>query len=128
MKSLADVALPCGVVITILPVVAALGTFTVTLVALTTENVVASTPPIETEVAPVRFVPVTVMEVPAGPLAGVKLVMVGVALGAGGGATVPATPPPQPENIAAVKSTALLAAREILRRRSLLTLLPASRL
>ena len=122
---LADVALPCGVVITILPVVAAFGTFTVRLVALTTENVAASAPPIETEVAPVRFIPVTVMEVPAGPLAGVKLAMVGVALGAGGGATVLVLPPPQPENRTTLRSSKRLAIGEALGRKFLLALIPA---
>src|SRR5258707_9632459 len=72
VKLLADVAVPCGVAIEIFPVTAALGTVAVTLVALTTANVVAATPPIETEVAPFKFVPVTEMEVPAAPLVGLN--------------------------------------------------------
>jgi len=81
VKLPADVAVPCGVTTEIFPVNAALGTVAVTLVALTTANVVAATPPIETDVAPVRFVPVTEIEVPTAPLVGLKLVMVGVAAG-----------------------------------------------
>ncbi len=81
VKLLADVAVPCGVTTEIFPVTAVLGTVAVTLVAPTTANVVAATPPIETDVAPVKFVPVTEIEVPTAPLAGLKLVMVGVAAG-----------------------------------------------
>lgn len=57
---------------------ALLGTTAVTVVALTTENVAAG-PPIVKEVAPFKFVPVTVTEVPMAPLVGLKLVIVGVA-------------------------------------------------
>jgi hypothetical protein len=42
-------------------------------------NVVAFAPLNLTEVAPVRFVPVIVTEVPGGPLVGEKLVIVGAA-------------------------------------------------
>ena len=85
VKLLAEFALPCGVVTAIFPVTAPMGTVAVIFVALTTENVVAAFPPTETEVAPVKFVPVSVMEVPVGPLAGVKLEIDGVEAGAGGG-------------------------------------------
>src|SRR5262249_14374290 len=111
VKLFAEVALPRGVTAATFPVTALVGTVAVTLVALTTENVVAATPPIETEVAPVRFVPVTVMEVPVGPLAGVKLLIVGVA-GGGGVLLVPLTAPPHPENIAAPASIRPLIVRE----------------
>ena len=94
VKLLADVAVPCGVTIEIFPVTAALGTVAVTLVALATANVVAATPPIETEVAPFKFVPVTEMEVPTAPLVGLKLAMVGVFVGCGG--VVLVAPPPHP--------------------------------
>jgi len=103
VKLLADVAVPCGVTIEIFPVTAALGTVVVTLVALTTANVVAATPPTETEVAPFKFVPVTEMEVPTAPLVGLKLVIVGVVVGCGGGAVV-AAPPPHPATNAASAS------------------------
>jgi len=107
VKLLADVAVPCGVAIEIFPVTAALGTVAVTLVALTTANVVAATPPIETEVAPFKFVPVTEMEVPAAPLVGLKLVMVGVVVGCGGGGVVLVAPPPHPlTNTASASKTA----------------------
>lgn len=46
-------------------------------VALLTVNVVAETPPNRTAVAPAKFVPVIVTELPTAPVAGVKLVMVG---------------------------------------------------
>ncbi len=78
VKLLAEVAVPCGVAIEIFPVIAALGTVAVTLVALTTVNVAAA-PPIVTEVAPLKCVPVTVTKVPAPPLVGLKLLMAGVA-------------------------------------------------
>src|SRR5215475_1987534 len=83
VKLFAEVAVPCGVTSEILPVTAALGTVAVALDALVTENV-AATPPIVTEVAPVKFVPVSVTDVPTAPLVGLKLVMVGDVLGGGG--------------------------------------------
>src|SRR5882757_9538713 len=95
VKSLADVAVPCGVTIEIFPVTAALGTV----------NVVAATPPIETEVAPFKFVPVTEMEVPTAPLVGLKLVMVGVFVVCGG--VVLVAPPPHPvTNVASASKMA----------------------
>ncbi|GAC1639289.1 MAG: hypothetical protein NVS9B14_20370 [Candidatus Acidiferrum sp.] len=90
-----EVVEPCGVTIVIFPVTALAGTVTVTLVTLTTENVVAGTPPTETEVAPFKLVPVIVTEVPTVPLVGEKLVIVGVFEGCGG-VTVFVAPPPQP--------------------------------
>src|SRR5437867_234904 len=80
VKSEALVAVPPGVVTVIFPVTAPLGTVAVTRVpAPFTENVVAATPPNFTEVAPPKFVPLIVTEVPTGPLVGVKDVIVGVA-------------------------------------------------
>jgi len=93
-KLLAETAVPCGVTMEIFPVTAPLGTTAVTLVALNTENAAAA-PPIVTEVAPLKFVPVTVTEVPTAPLVGLKLVIVGVEAGWGGSAVV-VLPPPQP--------------------------------
>jgi hypothetical protein len=105
VKFPAEVAEPRGVAIAILPVTALAGTVTVTLVALTTEKVPAATPPIETEVAPFKFVPVTEIEVPTVPLVGLKLVMVGVCTGCGGFVVV--APPPHPATSAANTNTAL---------------------
>jgi hypothetical protein len=68
---------PAGVVTRILPVAAPAGTVAVTCVAEFTVNGVAATPPKLTAVAPVKFVPVIVTTVPAGPLAGVKLATTG---------------------------------------------------
>ena len=74
------VAVPTGVVTDTsrAPAVPA-GVTAVTVVALTTETLVAAAPPTETEVVPVRFVPVIVIAVPpaVGPLAGATLVIVG---------------------------------------------------
>ena len=84
VKLLTEVAVPCGVKSEIFPDTAALGTVTVVLVALLTEKV-AATPPIVTEVAPVKFVPVSVTDVPAAPLVGLKFEIVGDAFGCGGG-------------------------------------------
>ena len=77
MKFDADVAVPLGVVTVILPVVAAAGTAAVICVALATVKV-AAVPLKATAVAPVKFVPVIVIVVPTTPLAGAKLVIVGV--------------------------------------------------
>ncbi len=76
VKSVLLVALPAGVVIEIFPEVL-VPTTAVMLVDDTTLNEVAALPPKVTEVAPVKFVPVMVTVVPAIPLVGVKLVMVG---------------------------------------------------
>jgi len=78
VKSDALVAVPPGVVTVILPVTAPVGTVAVTRVpAPFTENVVAATPPNFTEVAPPKFVPLIVTEVPTGPLVGLNELMVG---------------------------------------------------
>lgn len=105
VKFPAEVAEPRGVTIVIFPVIALAGTVTVTLAALTTEKVPAATPPIETEVAPFKFVPVTEIEVPTVPLVGLKLVMVGVCTGCGGVLLV--APPPHPASNAANTNTTL---------------------
>jgi hypothetical protein len=68
---------PPGVVTLIGPEVAVEGTVTVICVAEFTVNVVAATPLKVTEVAPVKFVPVSVTDVPTGPDVGVNDVMVG---------------------------------------------------
>jgi len=70
------VAVPAGVITEIFPDVP-VPTTAVIVVADTTANNVAAVPPNVTPVAPVKFVPVTVTAVPAGPLAGVKLEIVG---------------------------------------------------
>ena len=80
VKLLAETAVPCGVTMEIFPVTAPLGTTAVTVVALTAINAAAA-PPIVTEVAPLKFVPVIVTELPTAPLVGLKLVMLGVAAG-----------------------------------------------
>lgn len=102
VKLLAEVAEPCGVASEIFPVTAALGTVNVALVALLTEKV-AEAPPTVTEVAPVKFVPVNVTEVPAAPVVGLKLVIVGDAFGGGAGAWL-TLPLPHPERSAATAS------------------------
>src|SRR5262249_52855357 len=94
VKLPAEVAVPCGVTIEIFPVTAPAGTTVVTLVALTTENVAAA-PPTVAAVAPLKLVPVTLTDVPALPLVGLKLLMAGVAAGCWGGVVV-VLPPPHP--------------------------------
>lgn len=97
VKLFAEVAVPADVTIVIFPVVALAGTISVAVVALATEKVVAATPPTITDVAPVKFVPVTVTEVPTAPLVGVKLEIVGLVDGGGFcGFVLPATAPPHP--------------------------------
>lgn len=105
VKLPAELAMPCGVTIVIFPVTAPAGTVTVTLAALTTENVVAATPPIETEVVPFKFVPVTETEVPTAPLVGEKLVIVGVCEGWGGGGAVVAPLPHPPSATSKLRIT-----------------------
>jgi hypothetical protein len=73
-----EVTEPSGVVKAIFPVVAPAGTMAVTCVALFTVKDVAAVLLNVTAVAPVRFVPVIVTEVPTAPLAGLKLLIVGV--------------------------------------------------
>ena len=75
-KLAADVAVPPGVVIVILPVVAPGGTPAVIFVPLFTVKV-ADVPLNFTELAPVKFVPVMATLVPVVPVVGVKLVIVG---------------------------------------------------
>jgi len=101
VKLLAEVAVPCGVTSEIFPVTAALGTVRVALVALLTEKV-AETPPIVTEVAPIKFVPVRVTEVPTAPLVGLKVAIVGD--GFGGGGVWLTLPLPHPEESAVVNT------------------------
>lgn len=76
MKVVADVAVPPGAVTESTPVVARLGTVAVICVALLTVKI-AAVPLNFTAVAPVRFVPVNITDVPARPEAGKKLSMVG---------------------------------------------------
>jgi hypothetical protein len=71
-----EVPVPDGVVTEIVPLVPQ-GTVAVICVELFTLKVVAGRPWNVREVAPVKFVPVMVTLVPAGPLVGVKLVIVG---------------------------------------------------
>lgn len=80
MNSVFAVLLPDGVVTTMLVVPAApAGVNVVMDVSLTTEKLVAETPPIVTPVAPVKLVPVIVIAVPPTvvPLLGVDAVTVG---------------------------------------------------
>ena len=71
---------PPGVITSIVPVVAPLGTSTLILVAVSFVMVPA-TPLKVTELAPKRLVPLMVTTVPTGPPVGVKVVMVGVKAG-----------------------------------------------
>jgi len=77
VKFVLEVPVPFGVVTEIFPVVAAPGTVAVTWVSLSTVNVVAAVELNLTAVAPVKFVPVITTGVPAVPLVGVKLEIVG---------------------------------------------------
>jgi len=104
VKLLVDVAVPCGVTSKIFPVIAALGTMAVALVALATEKV-AGAPPMVTEVAPVKFVPVSVTEVPTAPLVGLKFEIVGDVFGGGGGGAWLTLPLPHPANSPAAANT-----------------------
>jgi hypothetical protein len=76
LKLLELVAVPCGVWTEIAPVEAPAGTVAVICVEELTVNV-ADVPAKRTEVAPVKFVPVMTTDVPAAPLVGLKLVIVG---------------------------------------------------
>jgi hypothetical protein len=76
------VAVPDGVVTVIFPVEAPLGTVAVIFTLVDTAKL-APTPLNVTSWAPVRFVPLIVTLVPAAPMVGEKLVMVGTALLAG---------------------------------------------
>jgi hypothetical protein len=85
VKFVALVAVPPGVVTEILPVVAPVGTVAVICVAESTWNVVAVVVLNFTELVvklapltvPLKFVPVILTDVPTGPKAGVKVVIVG---------------------------------------------------
>lgn len=105
-KLLAELAVPFGVTTEIFPDVAPVGTVAVTCVALTAWNVVAAVPLKATELAPVKLVPATVTLVPTAPLAGEKLAIVGVLLGAGPGEGLPDVPPAQPARTAPRPQTA----------------------
>ncbi len=78
-KSLALVAVPAGVVTLILPVVAPEGTLVVIFVPAEFTSKLAETPLNFTDVAPVKFDPLMVTDVPTGPLVGEKELIVGVA-------------------------------------------------
>jgi hypothetical protein len=73
---------PPGVVITIFPVFAPVGTSAVTCVSEFTVNVVAFTPPKVTLEACARVTPVMVTGVPTGPLVGVKVLIAVCTFGA----------------------------------------------
>ena len=77
VKLAALVAVPSSVVTVMGPVLAPAGTVVVTVPELLTVNV-ATLPPNETAVAPVKFVPVIVTPAPTGPKVGAKEVMAGV--------------------------------------------------
>jgi hypothetical protein len=72
------VAVPPGVVITMCPVFAPLGTVAVTCVSEFTVTTVAFTPPKVTFVVCVRLTPVIVTTVPTGPLGGEKVLICGI--------------------------------------------------
>jgi hypothetical protein len=76
-KLVADRTVPAGVVTLILPVVVPLATVAAICVELFTVKLAAAVELNFTAVAPVKFVPVIVTEIPATPLVGLKLVMVG---------------------------------------------------
>jgi hypothetical protein len=78
VKLVALVAVPAGVVIAIVPVVAPSGTIAVSFVLETTVKVSAAMPSKVTSVVCLRLVPVMVTVVPTGPFFGVKLVICGV--------------------------------------------------
>ena len=71
------VAFPPGVVIEITPVFEPFGTTTVADVEITPVGTAVEPPVNVTRVAPVRFVPVILIEVPTGPEVGVNAEMVG---------------------------------------------------
>jgi hypothetical protein len=71
------IAMPPGVVTTILPALASLGTVAVIRVSESTAKLVALKFPKTTLVAPVKLPPVITTLVPVGPLEGVKLEITG---------------------------------------------------
>jgi hypothetical protein len=83
VNAFARLALPPGVVSdTVARPVVPTGVTAVTVVEFTTTTAVVAAPPTETELAPVRFVPVIVMVVPpdAGPKFGLTAEIVGWAM------------------------------------------------
>ena len=84
-----EAPVPPDVVTPIVPVVEPLATTAVIVVALVTEKLAAAFPPNVTAVAPVRFAPVIVTEVPATPEAGAKLATVGAGVTGWGVEAVP---------------------------------------
>ena len=78
VKTVAVLTFPPGVITLMIPVVAPLGTFTLSLVAVS-YVMVPCTPLNVTLVTPVRFAPLMTTVVPTGPEAGAKLVMEGAA-------------------------------------------------
>jgi hypothetical protein len=77
LKFADDVAVPAGVVTAIAPVVVPLATVAVIWVALLMVKLAAALPLKVTLLAAVKFVPVIEMDVPAGPVVGLKLDMAG---------------------------------------------------
>jgi hypothetical protein len=106
-----EVAVPPGVFTLIFPLFEPLATVAVTCVELLTEKLAAAFPPNVSAVAPVRFVPVMVTEVPEAPEAGLKLAMVGAG---GTGGEFEATPPQavRASKSAATKATLACEQRE----------------
>lgn len=80
MKVVGLDAVPPGVVITIFPVFAPVGTVAVTLVSEFTVKLVAFTPPNVTDFVCVRLTPEMVTTVPTGPLGGLKVLTFGTTL------------------------------------------------
>ena len=80
-NGMAEVAVPVGAVMVMRPVVLPAATMAVSWVADTTVKLAAAMPLKTTAVTPVKFEPSTVTTVPAGPLGGEKLVMVGPVAG-----------------------------------------------
>lgn len=124
VKSLAEVALPPGVVIEILPVAAPAGTAVVICVALLTVNV-AAVPLNESAVAPVRFVPVTVTAVPIGPLDGCNAETVGTGGTVGEDGLGPEVLPPPHEAMADISAMTMTPNNGCARRISIQTTLPS---
>jgi hypothetical protein len=91
VNTVADVAVPPGVVTTTLPVAPPAATTAVICVGVTTKPV-AGTPPKVTVAGARKFVPLIVMVAPTGALVGVKLVIVGVGTNVNTGTEV-AVPP-----------------------------------
>jgi hypothetical protein len=82
VNAVALVAVPPGVVTLIMPVEAPGGTVAVMLVGPFTTNQFAGAVLNRTDVAPFKVVPVMVTKVPTGPIAGVKLVILGAGMNA----------------------------------------------